>query len=151
MVAQTIICNSFQCYDSKCLQARGVLSPQERMEVDFCSHIIEAKEASKANCYAKQQSVKFEDVLSKVAEEALEQAFTAESSDGEILVHILPGGNMVVPSLGAVQKNAMADFVHIRDLKCSLDACSAKVKSKQHTLVMKGVPVCCHSLLGLFY
>ena len=139
----------FQCFDSKCLQVRGALSQQDRMEVEFCSHITEAQKAFKAKNYAKVKSIKLQDAISKVADEVLEQALTYESSDNEIIVHLLPGGNIAVPLLGSEQRNIMADFVHIRDLKCSLDGCTTKVKSKLHTLVIKGIPVCRHSLLGM--
>ena len=71
-----------------------------------------------------------------------------ESSDGEIHVYLLPGDNIVVPLLGLDKDQFMTDFVHIRDLKCSIDKCTKKVKSKHHTLVVKDHPVCRHLLLA---
>ena len=98
--------------------------------------------------YAKVESVNLQDILSKVTDESLEEAFINESTDNEISVYVLPGGNIAVPLLGTEKNQFVTDFVHIRDLKCTLDICSKKVKSKVHTLVVKGVPVCRHSLLG---
>ena len=71
-----------------------------------------------------------------------------ESSDGEVHVYLLPGGNIAVPVLGLDKDQFMTDFVHIRDLKCSIDKCTKKSKSKQHTLVVKDEPICRHLLLA---
>ena len=90
-----------------------------------------------------------ENVLSKVTDENLERELKNESSDGEILIFTLPGENIAVPLLGIDKNKLMTDFVHLRNLKCNLETCS-KVKSKLHTLVVKGLPVCRHSLLGSY-
>ena len=90
-----------------------------------------------------------ENVLSKVSDEALENAYKQESSDNEICVFVLPGGNLAVPLFGTEKDQYMTDFVHIRNMKCTLDKCVKKNKSRLHALVVKGQPVCRHSLLGL--
>ena len=83
-----------------------------------------------------------------VSDANLEYEIEMESSDGEVHVFQLPGGNLAVPLLGLEKDQFMTDFVHVRDLKCSLDRCMKKTKSKHHTLVVKDHPVCRHSLLG---
>ena len=100
------------------------------------------------NNFAEAVTVDVESLLTRVSEEALEKAFRDNSSDGELVIHVLPGGNMAVPLLGTEKTTFMTDYVHLRDLKCNLDPCNKKVKSKLHSLVVKGVPVCRHSLLG---
>ena len=77
----------------------------------------------------------------------MEEAYKLEASDNEISVFVLPGGNVVVPLLGTEKDQYTTDFVHVRNLKCTLEKCKKK-KSKSHTLVVKGQPVCRHSLLG---
>ena len=116
--------------------------------MNFCSHITQAREAHRLNNFAEAVSVDVESLLTKVSEQTLEEIFNDNSSDGEIIVYILPGGNMAVPLLDTEKTMFMTDFVHLRDLKCNVDACNKKVKSKLHSLVVKGVPVCRHSLLG---
>ena len=130
------------------MQTRGVLNQEEKSTKNFCSHILQAREAHNSQNYAKVESINLQDVLSKVSDESLEEAFINESTDNEISVYVLPGGNIAVSLLGTEKNQFVTDFVDIRDLKCTLDICSKKVKSKVHTLVVKGVPVCRHSLLG---
>lgn len=92
--------------------------------------------------------------MSKVCDEELEEALRNESSDNDISVFVLPGGNLAVPLCGTNKSELMSEFIHVRDLKCSLDICTKKVKSKKHTLIVKQVPVCRHSLIGeynMFY
>ena len=121
------------------------------MTKGFCTHITQAREAILSKSYANVATVNLTDILSKVCDESLEKALISESSDGEITVYQLPGENIAVPLLGTEKTEFLTDFVHLRDLKCSLDTCSKKSKSKLHTLVLKGTPVCQHSLLGSFY
>jgi hypothetical protein len=116
--------------------------------VNFCPHITQAREAQRVSNFAEAVSVDVESLLARVSEETLEKVFRDNSSDGEIVVHVLPGGNLAVPLLDTEKTQFMTDYVHLRDLKCNIDACSKKVKSKLHSLVVKGVPVCRHSLLG---
>ena len=109
------------------------------MTKGYCSHILQARDASASKTYAKVVSLDLQSVLSKVTDETLEEAIKNESSDGEINVYSLPGGNLAVPLLGTEKNDSMTDFVHLRDLKCTLDSCTKKVKSKLHTLVVKGL------------
>lgn len=67
--------------------------------------------------YAEQALLNLEDVLSKISDEKLEEALKQESSDEEIHVYLLPGGNIAVPLLGLEKDQFMTDFVHIRDNK----------------------------------
>ena len=113
----------------------------------FCDHIQHAKDALSAGVFAPTVTLTLDQVLTKVTDENLEREFLEESSDGEISVYKLPGGNLAVPRLGSEKTKYMTDFVHIRDLKCTLEQC-LKGKSKQHTLMVKGAPVCRHLLLG---
>ena len=92
--------------------------------------------------------LKLETVLASVSDATLEEAITNESSDNEIHVFLLPGGNIAVPLFGLTRDQFMCEYVHVREKKCSLDECVKKVKSKFHTLVVKGQPVCRHSRLG---
>jgi hypothetical protein len=137
--------------NSSCIQARGALTEEEKVTVNYCAHIIQAREAYALKTYAEVVSVDVQDLIKKVTDETLENAFKNDSSDGEILVYILPGDNLAVPLLGVEKSKYMTDYVHLRDLKCNLDNCSKKIKSKLHTLVVKGLPVCRHSLLGKEY
>ena len=114
----------------------------------FCKHIEHAIEAQRNGQYAKSIALSLDHVLSKVTDEELEQELLEESSDGEIFVYKLPGGNFVVPLLGCEKSKLMTDFVHLRDLNCSVERCS-KGKSRLHTLMVKGAPVCQHLLLGM--
>ena len=83
-----------------------------------------------------------------MTDETLEVALQNESSDGEIIVYILPGDNIAVPVITKDNDEFMADYVHLHKLKCELDSCNKKAKTKLHTLVVKGVGICQHSLLG---
>ena len=128
--------------------ARGALPDEERETTNYCKHIEKAREAHTTNNFAKSVELSIEIVLSKVSDEALEEAYRMEASDNEISIFVLPGGNVAVPLLGTEKNQYITDFVHVRDRKCTLDKCVKNVKSKFHTLVIKGVPVCRHSLLG---
>ena len=140
--------NLFQCFNNSCLQARGALSEADRLTGNHCPHLVQAKEARANNIFAEFVVLNLETVLSKVSDGSLEEAIRNESSDNEILVFLLPGDNIAVPIFGMERDQCMCDFVHVRELKCSLDKCVKKVKSKFHTLVEKGQPVCRHSRLG---
>ena len=98
--------------------------------------------------FATTVTLSLDEVLAKVTDEDLEKEIIAESSDGEIFVHKLPGGNLAVPRLGSEKTKLMTEFVHLRDLKCTVEKCQ-KGKSKLHTLMVKGAPVCRHLLLGM--
>ena len=120
------------------------------MTNNYCPHNTQARQAQASITYAEHALVDLKIVLSKVTDENLEEAFKNESSDNEICVFLLPGENIAVPLLGVEKNQFTTDFVHLRDLKCSLDNCVKKSKSKLHTLVVKGLPVCRHSLLGSY-
>ena len=83
-----------------------------------------------------------------MSDKELEECFIKESTDNEISVYVLLGGNLAVALFGTKKSASMSQFVHVRDLKCSLDICTTRVKSKKHTLRVKQVPVCQHSLIG---
>ena len=87
-------------------------------------------------------------LIDKVSDENLEKSLLKESSDGEVTIFKLPSENYAVPILDLFTSANSEDFVHVRALKCSLDNCARKTKSKKHTLVEKGVPMCPHSMLG---
>ena len=78
-------------------------------------------------------------------DEDMEKSLLNESSDGDLTVYSLPGGNIAI--LDTFSSRTTAMFVHVRDTQCPLEICSKKTKSKKHTLVLKGVPICPHSLL----
>ena len=126
---------------------KHILPEQERLTVEFCKHIEHAKSALSTNAFAPFVTLNLDQVLTKVTDENLERELMEDSSDGEISVYRLPGGNLVVPRLGSEKTKLMTDFVHIRDLKCTVEQC-LKGKSKLHTLMVKGAPVCRHLLLG---
>ena len=136
-----------QCFNPKCLQARGALPTDQQLLRNTCNHIKEAKKARDTRTYAIQKTLDLDEVLSSIADESLEQILRYEASDNLIVVYILPGGNIAVPLLGLQQDQYMSDHVHLRDLKCSLIDCTKK-KSKIHSLVSKGTPICRHALLG---
>ena len=119
------------------------------MSKNFCPHIFKAKEALRQERYAEVEAVDIKAVLKKVTDENLEESLLRESSDGEVTAYLLPGCNIAVPMLDMFATENSENFVHVRDFQCSLPACSKKVKSKKHTLVEKGVPVCAHSILGI--
>ena len=85
----------------------------------------------------------------KVTDSNLEQQIKNESSDGEVFIFKLPGDNLAVPLLGSEKTKLDTNYVHLRDKKCNSEFCS-KLKSKLHTLVVKGTPVCRHVLLGMY-
>ena len=134
--------------DNSCIKTRGALPEEERCTRNYCEHIAKAREALALKNYAEVVTLDLQTVLSKVTDEIIEEAFKHESLDGGISVYVLPGKHLAVPLLGFEKKTVSTDFVHLIDLKCELDSCTKKVKSKKHTLVTKGVPVCPHSLLG---
>ena len=137
----------FQCYNSSCIETRGSL-PLERRTIDkFCPHIVKANEAMSCKQFAPTETIDIQKVVTKISDEMLEKSLLNESSDGEVTVFKLPNGNIAVPILDIFSSRNSEDFVHVRDLKCSLDSCTKKT-SKKHTLVEKGVPVCPHSMLG---
>ena len=52
-----------------------------------------------------------------MSDDVLEREYKSASSDGEICIYKLPGGNLAVPLLGMEKTKVMTDFVHLRDLK----------------------------------
>ena len=118
------------------------------MSKNFCPHIFKAKEAQLQEHFAQLEAIDIHAVFKKVTDENLEASLLRESSDGEVHVYLLPGYNIAVPMLDMFATENSETFVHVRDFQCSLQTCSKKVKSKKHTLVEKGVPVCAHSILG---
>ena len=113
-------------------------------------HIEQAKSAQASDVFATPLTLDLASVLSKVTDENLEKELIDVSSDGEIFVYKLPGENIVVPRLGTEKTKIMADFIHLRDLRCPVERC-LKGKTKLHTLMVKGAPVCRHLLLGTFF
>ena len=109
---------------------------------------MQARQAQVSKTFAEVAVLGIENILAKVSDVDLEEALKNESSDGELHIFILPGGNIAVPLLGMDKNQFMTDFVHIRGNVCTIDKCGKKMKSKQHTLVVKGQPVCRHSLLS---
>ena len=87
-------------------------------------------------------------LIDKVSDENIEKSLYKESSDGEVTIFKLPNETYAVPILDLFDSVNSEDFVHVRALKCSLEICARKTKSKKHTLVEKGVPICPHSMLG---
>ena len=118
------------------------------MTGSHCDHLKHARKAEAAQKFADQVVLDLDKILSKVSDSNLEHEIKMESSDGEVHVFQLPGGNLAVPLLGLDKDQYMTDFVHVRDLKCSLQECTKKTRSRHHTLVVKDQPVCRHSLLG---
>ena len=53
--------------------------------------------------------LKLETVLSSVTDATLEEAIVNESSDNEIHVFLLPGGNLAVPLFGLIKDQYMSD------------------------------------------
>ena len=73
-----------------------------------------------------------------------------ESSYGEVTVFLLPNDIYAVPILDLFHSyQGQEDFVHVRNLKCSLDICN-KGGSKTHALLEKLGPNCPHTILGRF-
>ena len=109
-----------------------------------------AREAKTEGIYARNLILDLDEVLTKVIDGNLENSLMDVSSDGEIVVYKLPGGNLAVPLLGIDKTKLMTDFVHLRDEKCTVESC-LKEKTRLHTLMLKGVPVCRHLLLGMCF
>lgn len=101
------------------------------------------------NKFAETVTVNVDKVLEKVPDEIMENSLKNESSDGDITLYKLPGGNLAVPILDILSSRTSGDYVHVRDSKCQFDICSKNIKSKKHTLVVKGVPMCPHSMLSM--
>ena len=142
-----------QCYNPSCLEIRGALAAEDRATKNFCQHIVQAKEALRRLNFAKTEVIDVEHLVAKIADEELEKSFMNESSDGEMTVFLLPNDTYAVPILDMFQsaQGEGEDFVHVKDYKCSLDICNKKSRSKVHTLLEKGVPVCPHSMLGMLF
>lgn len=107
----------FQCLNNECLLTRGALPEHERLTKDYCIHIQQAREAQATRTYASVVAIDLEKVLDKVTDDILERELMNGSSDGEICIYKLPGGNLAVPLLGIEKTKLMTDFVHLRDLK----------------------------------
>ena len=100
--------------------------------------------------FAAAVAIDVEAIMNKTAgDEFLESSLQKESSDGELIVYKVTYDTIAVPVLDSYALENISDFVHVKDFKCSLDNCRVKVKSKKHTLVVKGIPICPHSLLGI--
>jgi hypothetical protein len=137
----------FQCSHDPCMQAKGSLNFDQSSQ-NFCQHIKKAREAAANKIIAIVETINLQQVLQKVSDEHLEEAFKSESTDDEITIYLLPGKIVAVPILNSEYSgNENSEFVHLNDLKCTLESCST-YKSKKHTLVVKGVSLCSHSLLG---
>ena len=111
---------------------------------------MQAKEAMVQKQFAPTETIDIQSVLNKISDEDLERSLLNESSDGEVTVYVLPGGNIAVPILDIFSSENSEQFVHVKDFNCPLDNCAKKAKSKKHTLVQKGVPLCPHSMLVHF-
>ena len=120
----------------------------EKTTTSFCDHITKAKEAVSRNQYATSEAIDVEKIANKIVDEMLEESLRKESSDGEVTVFLLPDNNIVVPLLDIFLSMYGEEWVHVRNLDCYLEICRKKVKSKRHTLVEKGVPICVHSMLA---
>ena len=132
------------------MQVKGSLEKEDRSG-NFCEHIKKARFASFKKKLATVETISLQKILDKVSEEDLEKAFKLESSDDEITIFHLTGKQIAVPILNLERdcsSGSTEKFVHLKDLKCTMDSCTRKLKSKKHTLVVKGVSLCRHSLLG---
>ena len=139
-----------QCYNPACLEIRGALSQEDRITNKFCDHINQATEARDKLNFAQSENINIEEVVAKIADEELEKTFINESSDGEVTVFLLPNDIYAVPILDMFHSHqGQEDFVHVRNLKCSLDICN-KGGSKTHALLEKLGPNCPHTILGRF-
>ena len=118
------------------------------MSSNFCPHIVKAKEAMKNNKFAPTVLIDVQTVVNKISDDSLEDSLLNESSDGELTVYLLPGDIVAVPIFNIFATIKSEQFVHVKDFKCSLEVCSKK--SKKHTLIEKGVPLCVHSMLVHF-
>lgn len=139
----------FQCFSSGCLLTRGALSDHDRLTKSYCTHLQQAREAQVTRTFASVVALDLEKVLLKVTDNNLEKELKNESSDGEVFIFKLPGENLAVPLLGSEKTKLDTNYVHLRDKKCNSESCT-KLKSKLHTLVVKGIPVCRHVLLGMY-
>ena len=121
---------------------------EKRGTEKFCPHVAKASQAFHCKQFAPTEAIDIQEVAAKVCDEVLEKSLMNESSDGDLTVYKLPGGNIAVPSLDMFSSRTCGPFIHVRDSKCQLESCSKKTKSKKHTLLEKGVPLCPHSMLG---
>ena len=118
------------------------------MSSNFCPHIVKAKEAMKNNKFASTVSIDVVNVVNKISDDSLEESLLDESSDGALTVFLLPGDIVAIPIFNIFATIKSEPFVHVKDFKCSLEVCLKK--SKKHTLIQKGVPLCIHSMLVHF-
>ena len=121
---------------------------EKRGTAKFCPHVAKASQAFNAKQFASTEAIDIQAVVAKVCDEVLEKSLLNESSDGDLTVYKLPGGNIAVPILDMFSSRTSGPFIHVRESKCQLESCSKKTKSKKHTLLEKGVSMCPHSMLG---
>ena len=120
---------------------------EKRGTEKYCPHVAKASQAINCKQFAPIETIDIKEVAEKVCDEVLEKSLMNESSDGDLIVYKLPGGNIAVPTLDIFSSRTCGPFIHVRDSKCELESCS-KTKSKKHTLLEKGVSICPHSMLG---
>ena len=114
----------------------------------FCPHVVKASEALNCKQFAVTETIDIQEIVGKVSDENLEKSLLNESSDGDLTIYKLPSGNIAVPILDMFSSRTSGPFVHVRESKCELVSCS-KTKSKKHTLLEKGVPLCPHIMIGI--
>ena len=136
----------FQCYASRCLQVRSLLSPAQKL-TNYCDHLKAANDAY-ANGNEAEEIVITKERLEHLKLDESDLAILEKVSvDGMLRVYVLPGNNLVVPSLYEKSHENPLEFLHIRNLQCPLRKCLDK-RAKVHTLLKKEGPICLHTLLG---
>ena len=136
-----------QCYATRCLELRSQLSQPQKME-KYCDHLKQAEDARVNDVKAKEYEVKDAKLSTFKLDESELNTYKAASSGGSITTYILPGNNVVVPSMMKRSHDNPCEFLHIRNLQCPLQACKDKKKTKVRTLIKKDKPLCLHTLLA---
>ena len=95
----------------RCETTRAALSKDQKLE-SHCSHLSLAYDAKESKRYAEVRNINAEKLALKLSDEDLQLELTENCVDGMITVYILPGNNIVVPSIQA--GSDAYSYVHIR-------------------------------------
>jgi hypothetical protein len=133
----------FQCFSTECLQIRSNLTADQK-KTKYCTHLQNAYKAAKAKEYADKKDVQIKD-LKKILTNHDDLKVFKDAS--HVLVYVLPGNNLVVPTFSPPTHESPLGLIHIKDENCPLSTCKEK-KSKLHTLTSKSRPLCLHTLLA---
>ena len=108
-----LISSKFQCYARDCLEYRSQLS-QAQKEEKYCHHLKQAEIARRNNVKADEFHVHLSKLTPLNLDESELKVLNEASKNGSIVTYLLPGSNIVVPSLLRRSHDNPLELLHLR-------------------------------------